>query len=123
MNTVCIMGNLTKDPELRYTQTQKSVASFTVAVSAGRNEAYFIPCVAWENTADFVAKYFKKGQQIAVSGELTQRTYESNGQKRTVIEVLARKTDFCGRREEAKQDPMNDLNEFIPAPDEDELPF
>ena len=85
MNKVILMGRLTKDPEIRYTQTSKAVANFTMAVSRRfkKDEADFINCVAWEKTAEFISKYFSKGGMIAVVGKIQTRTWEDNeGKKR-----------------------------------------
>ena len=120
MNSVNIMGRLTRDAELRATQTGKSVASFTIAVDSGYGEkktANFIPCVAWEKTAEFVNKYFGKGDMIAITGELRSRSYEKEGQKRTVLEVLVSNVDFCGKKESSS------TPKFVEIEDDGELPF
>lgn len=103
MNKVILTGNLTKDPDLRYTQSGTGVASFTLAVNRrysnqnGDKEADFINCVAWQKTAEFVANYFKKGQMMALEGRLQVRSYEGNdGQKKWVTEVIAESIEFCG---------------------------
>lgn len=121
MNNVCIMGRLTRDAELRATQTGKSVASFTIAVDSGYGEkktANFIPCVAWEKTAEFISKYFGKGDMIAITGELRSRSYEKDGQKRTVVEILVSNVDFCGGKKESSSAPK-----FVEIEDDGELPF
>lgn len=101
MNVVCLMGRMTADAELRKTNTGKAVTTFTVAVDAYKEATYFINCVAWEKTAEFVSKYFRKGAMIALNGELTTRSYEDkNGNKRTAVEVLARNVSFCGGKNE-----------------------
>ena len=96
MNKIMLIGRLTKDPELRYTQSGSAVASFTLAVNrrfanqSGEREADFINCVAWQKSAEFVANYFKKGQQMALEGRLQVRSYDGNdGQRRWVTEVIA----------------------------------
>ena len=103
MNKILLMGRLTKDPELRYTQGGTAVASFTLAVNRsfanqnGEREADFINCVAWQKAAEFVANYFKKGQQMALEGRLQVRSYDdNNGQRRWVTEVVAEQIEFCG---------------------------
>ena len=81
MNVICIMGRLTADPELRHTASQVPVTSFTVAVDrafqqkGSERQADFIPVVAWRNTAEFICRYFRKGQKMAVKGELQTRQY------------------------------------------------
>ena len=97
LNHIVIMGRLTRDPELRYTQNQIPVASWTVAVdrdysgSNGQNkETDFIDCVGWRSTGEFVSKYFSKGRMIVVSGRLQSRKWQDNqGNNRTSWEVVA----------------------------------
>ena len=103
MNKILLVGRLTKDPELRYTQSGIAVASFTLAVNRrftnqnGEREADFINCVAWQKAAEFVANYFKKGQQMGLEGRLQVRSYEGNdGQRRWVTEVVAEQIEFVG---------------------------
>jgi single-strand DNA-binding protein len=97
MNQVTIVGNLTADPELRYTKSQKAVANFTVAVNHreyhnGRSQdvldGYF-NVVAWNGLADNVVESLHKGSRVLVAGKLVQRTYEIEDQKRTVTEIVA----------------------------------
>ncbi len=107
LNSVIIMGRLTADPELRTTTSGLSVTSFTVAVdrnykSGDERQTDFINCVAWRQTADFVTRFFKKGQMIAVQGSLQVRNYEDkNGNKRTAYDVVADNISFCGSKSES----------------------
>lgn len=101
------MGRLVADPELRTTTTGKSVCNFRIAVDrsfvrAGEErKADFFTVVVWENTANFVSRYFSKGSMIAVQGQMQTRQYEDNtGAKRTAYEVLAREVSFCGSKAE-----------------------
>ena len=89
MNIIAISGRLVKDPELRYTKSNKAVTAFTVAVDRPgvKDKTDFIDCVAWEKKAEFVCRYFKKGKRIEASGVLTTRTYEKDGQKRKATEL------------------------------------
>lgn len=95
LNHITIMGRLTKDPELRSTQSGTSVASFTVAVdrdfsSGNEKQTDFIDCVAWRGTADFVSRYFHKGSMIIVVGKLQSRKWQDrDGNNRTNWEVVA----------------------------------
>ena len=105
MNKILLIGRLTKDPELRYTQSGTAVASFTLAVNRsftnqnGEREADFINCVAWQKAAEFVSQYFKKGQQMALEGRLQVRSYDdNNGQRRWVTEVITEKVEFVGSK-------------------------
>lgn len=133
MNKVILMGRLTRDPELKETPNGVSVCSFTIAVNRryknaeGNYDADFVNCVAWRQTGEFVSKYFAKGQMIAVAGSLQTRTYEKDGQKRYVTEVLVDEVNFCGEKAEEKptgNDAGNlDLSGFAPMPAGDDLPF
>lgn len=97
LNHITIMGRLTRDPELRYTQSGTAVASFTLAVdrdfsdkSSGERQTDFIDCVAWRQTAEFVSKYFPKGSMAIASGRLQLRDWQDKeGNKRRSAEVLA----------------------------------
>ena len=106
LNSVIIMGRLTADPELRTTPNGHSVTSFTVAVdrnyrSGEERQTDFISVVAWRGTADFITRFFKKGQMIAVQGSLQVRSYEDkNGNKRTAYDVVAENVSFCGGKNE-----------------------
>ena len=89
MNIIAISGRLVRDPELRRSQSGKAVTSFTIAVDRPgvKDKTDFIDCVAWEKKAEFVSRYFRKGQRIEVSGVITSRTYEKEGQSRKAVEV------------------------------------
>ena len=95
LNHIVLMGRLTRDPELRYTQSQTPVASFSLAVDRdfGRGEEKqtdFIDCVAWRQTGEFVSKYFQKGSMAVVSGRLQIRDWtDKDGNKRTSAEIVA----------------------------------
>ena len=103
MNKVILMGRLTRDPEVRYTQTSNTlVASFSLAVNrrfvrqGEERQADFINCVAWNKTGEFVSKYFKKGQQVGVIGRLQTRTWDDDkGQKHYITEVIVEETYFA----------------------------
>ena len=102
-NKVILMGRLTAAPELKQTQNGLSVTSFTIAVDRKGKDAPcdFFTIVAWRQTAEFICKYFGKGQAIHICGELQTRSWtDNNGNKRTATEVLASEVDFC----EAKKD-------------------
>lgn len=97
LNHITIMGRLTRDPELRYTQSGIAVASFTVAVDrdfqpkdGGEKQTDFISVVAWRSTGEFVSKYFSKGSMIVVAGRLQMRDWtDRDGNKRTSAEIVA----------------------------------
>ena len=98
MNVCTFIGRLGRDPEMRYTTTGKAVASFALAVNRDgkKDESDWINFVAWEKTAEVIAQYCHKGDLIGVTGNLQQRTWEQDGQKRTVHEVRVNRIDFCG---------------------------
>ena len=104
-NKVILIGNMTADPELKQTQGGLSVASFSIAVNRrfkaeGQQECDFITIVAWRQTAEFVCRYFKKGQPILVCGQLQTRNWtDRNGEKRYATEVVADEVSFVEKRE------------------------
>lgn len=116
MNKVHLIGNLTKDPELRYTKQNTPVASYTIAINTRYGEQQqteFINISSWGKSGEFVSKYFKKGQPIAITGRLKNRNYEdSNGVKHYSMEVVTEDIEFVGsRKEEVKIEPRE---EFVP---------
>lgn len=131
MNKVILVGRLAQDPEVRYTQSGKAVASFSLAVNRfnsgqGQNNADFIPIVAWERLAETCGNNLTKGQRILVDGRLQIRSYETNdGQKRRIAEVVAQSIEFLERKQSPGTDAGNiDVNSFGKDvfPDE-EIPF
>lgn len=103
MNKVMLMGRLTRDPEAKYTQTNMNMTLFTIAVNRrtknDEKSADFFNIVAWNKTGEFVNKYFKKGQQVAIIGRLSTREYvDLNGNKKQVTEVIAEEVYFADRR-------------------------
>lgn len=127
MNKVELIGRITKDLELRYTQSQKPVLSFSIAVNKrvnGENSADFISCVAWNTTAEFISKYFKKGQAIAVIGRLQNRSYEDDKGKHYITEVVVEETEFVGTKADKKEDEEKQYEGFYENYNyENDLPF
>lgn len=138
MNRAVIMGRLTADPELRRTPNGVSVTAFSVAVNRkfadkdGNRQADFIDVVAWRQTAEFVTKYFKKGNMIALDGAIQTRTYQDKqGNNRKATEIVAEQVYFCeskgnsgnsfGGTDDTASFSMGDFEE-IDTPDGD-LPF
>lgn len=109
MNKVILMGRLTADPELRQTQNGTAVCKFTVAVNrkfadrtTGQREADFINCTAWSKTAEFVSRYFSKGQMIALDGELRTGSYQDRNHPDVThytMEVTAESAYFTGGKD------------------------
>lgn len=131
MNKVCLIGNLTKDPEAKVTPNNVSVTRFGLAVQRrfknanGEYETDFISCVAWRGTADFIAKYFTKGSKIGVVGELRTRKYEKDGVTHYVTEVVAEEADFAGSKVQGRErvEEYTDVEELTEVFADDELPF
>ena len=147
-NKVILIGNLTADPELKQSTSGISVCSFSIAVNrkmSKNNECDFITIVAWRQQAEFVCKYFKKGQPILICGQLQTRTWTDNqNNKRYATEVVADEVSFVAPREsstEAKNQPaangfMQGAYNFMPSaysgvnnqnfeeiPDDSDFPF
>ena len=147
MNNIVLMGRLTRDPELRHTQSGTPVASFTLAVDrrftpkdGGERQTDFIDIVAWQNTAEFVSKYFTKGQMAAVTGRLQIRDWtDREGNKRRSAEVVADNIYFTESKRSretnfAPADTRDDYNTSFSTPvtgsdfaeldmDDGDLPF
>ena len=120
LNTITVMGRLTRDPELRTTQSGTPVASFTVACErdfAGQDQEKvtdFIDCVAWRSTGEFVSKYFRKGSMIIVDGRLQSRKWtDKDSNKRTSWEINA---DHCYFGESKRSDDSAELRSDSNAP-------
>ena len=121
LNRITIMGRMTKDPELRRTNSGKAVASFTLAVDRDfeKGKTDFIECVAWGNTAEFVAKYFAKGRMAVASGRLQLRDWtDKDGNKRKTAEVVTDNVYFGDSK------TSNTEQQFAEVEDDDsDLPF
>lgn len=118
LNTITIMGRLTRDPELRYTPDKKPVVSFTLAVDRdyvpqnGNRQTDFIDVVAWNKTAEFVSSYFRKGSMAVASGRLQMRDWtDRDGNKRRNAEVNAESVYFG----ESKSNQSGAVTQFTPA--------
>ena len=111
LNRVTIMGRLTKDPELRRTNTGKPVVSFSVAVDRTFGEGTdFFDCVAWSKTGEFVDSYFTKGKMIAVDGRLQTRTWEKDGRKCKAVEIIVEQAHFCGSKSDDNSAPARPVD-------------
>lgn len=119
LNSIVIMGRITKDIELRRTNNGTAVASFTVAVDRDfdKGKTDFIECVAWKNTAEFAAKYFGKGRNAVVIGQLQMRDWEDkNGGKRRTAEVIVGSMYFADSKKA-------EGNGFVELDEEGDIPF
>ena len=125
LNHITIMGRLTRDPEMRSTQSGVAVASFTLAVDrdfggkdGGEKQTDFIDCTAWRHTAEFVSKYFSKGRMAVVSGRLQIDNYTDNdGNKRRSAKVIADNIYFGDSKKDGASGSQSDeAASFTPAP-------
>ena len=142
LNHITIMGRLTRDPEMRSTQSGVAVASFTLAVDrdfsgrdGGEKQTDFIDCTAWRHTAEFVSKYFSKGRMAVVSGRLQIDNYTDNdGNKRKAAKVIADNIYFGDSKKDGTAGGQSDSQNteqitpasagFVPVEvDDGELPF
>lgn len=108
LNIAAFTGRLAADPELRRTQSDTAVTSFSIAVDRNYckqgedRQTDWIDCVAWRGAAEFINKYFHKGSMIAVDGSIQTRTYEDkSGNKRKAVELLVSNVNFCGSKNES----------------------
>lgn len=129
MNKAILIGNLTKDPELTTTQSGINVARFTVACQRkytnenGERDCDFINCVAWRTSAEFIHKYFKKGNKIGIVGTIQTRSYDAeDGTKRYVTEVVVEESEFVQSKRDDGSQAENSKPELTPV-DDDNLPF
>lgn len=122
INKCLLMGRLTRDPELRHTGSGTAVCSFGIAVDNGYGEnrsTDFINCVAWNNTAVFVSKYFSKGTMIIVGGKISTRVWEDKEQKKHYItEVTVSEASFGERKKDSSAD-----DGYVEIETPDDLPF
>ena len=120
MNKITLLGRLTKDPEIRYTPSQKVVATFTLAVdrpfSGDKKETDFIPCVVWGKSAELIGNSCQKGHRLLVEGRLQIRNFEAkDGTKRYIAEVIANSFEFIERKE---QKSMASMGKEVPFDEE-----
>lgn len=131
MNKVILKGRLTANPELKTTTTDITVCDFSVAVNRRYNKEQtdFINCQAWRQTAEFISKYFKKGQEILVVGELHIDKWDKDGETRYSARVSVDEVEFCGSKSENKTHTTDDdvnIEDFVEIPeteDDSDLPF
>lgn len=138
MNLCAFKGRLVADPELRQTASNISVTKFTVAVDRitgkdGEKQADFIRCTAWRATAEFVSKYFVKGQEICFRGQLRNNDYtDGNGVRHYSYDVMVDNVEFCGKKNsnpdegsagQSDSEVLGDLGEFEEILSDGECPF
>jgi len=126
-----LIGRLTRDPELKYIPSGTPVATFTLAVNRpftnkmGEREADFVPIVVWRKQAENCANYLSKGSLVAVDGRLQVRSYEQDGQRRYVTEVVAEDVRFLdGRGDSQARSEISRLQQYgADVADDDDIPF
>ena len=128
MNLVILIGNITKDFELRKTTNGKSTCSFSLAVQRDREHADFPNCVAWNETADLLHRYCHKGSKVGIIGKLNTRSYQKDGRNVYVTEVLVNSVQFLDPPSEAQNKPQEkqkpvDEDLYGYGIDSEELPF
>ena len=125
MNKIILTGNLTKEPELRRTQSGKAVVKAGIAVNQGYGDKQttdFFNLIAWEKTAELIGKYLNKGSKILVEGRLKNNNYEDNkGVKHYGVDVIVESIEFMDSKSSAKKKAANDYNDG--AIDDDDMPF
>ena len=129
MNKVFLIGNLSKDVDLRTTQSGKAVATFSIAVNRrfkgrdGERQTDFFPVIAWNQLGEMCGKYLTKGKKVAVVGELQTRSYEDKqGVKRYVTEIVADEVEFLSPKEAPQESAQEAQGGFVDIED-DHLPF
>lgn len=130
MNKVILIGRLVADPEIRYTQSGKAVASYRLAVDRpfkqdGQQEADFINCVAWGKTGEFAGNYLRKGTKIAVEGRIQTGSYEKDGVKHYTTDIVVDRHEFCESRSSGQAATANSNagQAFTDMDDDSDLPF
>ncbi len=146
INSVVLMGRLVADPELRTTTSGRTLCNFRIAVDRSyvkpgeQRQSDFFTCVAWEQTANFISRYFTKGSMIAVVGSIQMRNYEDKtGAKRTAYDINVREVSFTGSKAETGAGSYNQsapaapaqapayqsaaVNDFEEITDDEDLPF
>lgn len=134
MNMVCLMGRLTRDPEVRASQSGLTIASYTLAVDRrfkrdGEPSADFIRCKAFGKTAEFAERHFRKGVKIAVSGRIETGSYEGKSGKVYTTDIIVDSQEFCESKsaigEEQEEQRPSAPDDFMAVPDgiDEELPF
>lgn len=131
LNKGILMGRLTRDPELRHTQSGTAVCSFTLAIDRDRKDANgekqtdFIDCVAWSKQAEFVAQWFSKGMMAIVVGRIQSRKWQDqNGNNRTAIEINCEEVSFGETKKNRDSNSGRQNSDFADMLDEDsDVPF
>jgi single-strand DNA-binding protein len=135
MNLVILKGRLTRDPEIKFTQANSTkIASLNIAVNRkfknaeGNYDADFFNCTAFGNSAEFIEKYFSKGQEALIEGRIQNRSWDDeNGQRRYATDIIINSIEFCGSKGQTEGEPENvnqaELDVNVKNEGSDDLPF
>lgn len=122
MNSFIGIGNLTKEPEIRYTNNNLKVATIIIAINR-KEEADFIDCVAFDKKADIIEQYLHKGNKVAVEGRLQTNMYEKDGKKYKSMNILINNIEFLNTNKVVEEDGIKKEDEAIWNAEQDSLPF
>ena len=125
MNTVILLGNLTKDPEIRYFE-ETILTTFTIAINNGKKEPYFFDCKSWNKTAENISEYFRKGSKILIQGELIQEKWKTDdGENRSKVLVNVNRFDFVTSKkgEEKENESEKEIVKFAEEEIGENIPF
>lgn len=130
MNRIIILGNVSREPEVRTTQGGIKTANFGIAVNRryanqqGVHEADFFNVIAWREKAEFIEKYVTKGKKVCIVGSLQNRSYDTqDGQKRTVTEIVIDEIEFAGKKDEGRVEQKEQKPEQMTEANDEQLPF
>lgn len=129
MNNVSIVGNITRDIELNSTASGIATSRFSIAVNRrpdanGERKADFFNCVAWRKTAEFLAKYCKKGSRVAITGHLVSGSYEKDGHTVYTVEIVVDNVDLMSSSQaKSGSEKNNEMPDLEPLPDDEDIPF
>ena len=128
LNNITIHGRLTADPELKQTQSGVPFCNFTVAVDRSykqgdERQTDFFNCIAWRGQAEMIAKYFSKGKEIVVSGEMNNNPYEKDGNKLAWWQLHVHGVDFCGSKGNSAESTPSNIPDGMAVITDEEIPF
>ena len=128
LNTITIHGRLTADPELKQTQSGVPFCNFTVAVDRSYKQGDekltdFFNCITWRGQAEMIAKYFSKGKEIVVSGEMNDNPYEKDGQKIHWWQLNVKSVDFCGSKGNYTESTPANIPDGMAVIEDEDIPF
>ena len=128
LNTITIHGRLTADPELKQTQSGVPFCNFTVAVDRSYKQGDekmtdFFNCIAWRGQAEMIAKYFNKGKEIVVNGEMNNNPYEKDGNKLAWWQLHVHGVDFCGSKGNSAESTPSNIPDGMAVIADEDIPF